>query len=473
MIILIAIISFFQIINYPSEQGRPTVTVSPSGYLVAFEDNRTGDRSLMGARIEFDGTVLDPEGFMIFPYDMYSDTFGSIYYPAATYRDGLYYIAFNQYGCIRMSILHEGDTIVKKHQTYASSWYLPPWGEEGYWYPDISTGRDNIVIAYMHVYTYFPMPPFPYFFNVSVSILRRDGIGIGFKHIYPTDYYEKIPKVVAYPDSTQFAVFFFSLCPDIWDTVYLYMATINPEVVGDIDEMEATKIKGYHGDYQNLLYNQKYDVAASDEVFFLVHNITGDSLRAVAIPIYEERPILDYSFTTEGTTAELQWFPPYFYVFWVDNRFGNLDIFARRFDSHGYPVDSVDIRITDLPGNEIIPRIAYDGEKIFMVFEHNHNIYGCFIDPETMTVLTPEKENTYITSFKLLTPISTGKLTFLVSKEGPYNLAIYDIVGRVRVKKTSYFESGINTLNLPPTLRSGTYILKLNNTTRRFVLISN
>ena len=49
----------------PDDQVFPSVISSDMGYFVVWSDNRSGDLDIYGTRVSLDGTVLDPEGILI------------------------------------------------------------------------------------------------------------------------------------------------------------------------------------------------------------------------------------------------------------------------------------------------------------------------------------------------------------------------------------------------------------------------
>lgn len=151
-----------------------------------------------------------------------------------------------------------------------------------------------------------------------------------------------------------------------------------------------------------------------------------------------------------------------FYLFYTDS-LGQL--YGLRIDNSGNILDPQGIPIIVDQNQKFDPDVVFDGEKFFLTFSMNNDLYGVFIDSSLSVNVKEVPKISLPINLRVLPSITRGNLSvsFYLSKKGEFKIELFDIVGRKSILLRRMFPSGkhVLQLRLPPLIPTGMYFLRL------------
>lgn len=411
--------------NASSNQEWPDVAFNGTDYLVVWQDSRTGNWDIYGARVDTDGAVLDATGLSI------CGNANQQYYPAVASDGSNYLVVWQDYRNSNYDIYGsrvDGDgtaldplgltlSIAVNTQeypavVYGGSSYFVAWNDtRNSWNNDIYGAR------------------------VATNGGVTDPTGILMSSAPNTQY----APAVAY-DGTNYLV--------VWHD---YRSTINYDIYGTRVGPDGTVLDTTGIAVSTAASHQTNPAVAFDGTNYLV---VWQDARSGNYDIYGTRiskggGVLNGSGIAISTNASTQYYPDIafdgtnYVVVWQDYRNGAADIYGTRVGPDGTVLDTTGIAVSTASNDQQSPDIAFDGTNYLVVWHDyrsgtNYDIYGsrvnknlAVLDSLTISTASQNQQNPAVAF--------DGANYFVVWQD--YRNVVWDIYGgRVRASDGALFD---------------------------------
>jgi hypothetical protein len=353
------------------DQDCPVIAFDGTGYLVVWDDYRSGSWDIYGARVSVGGSVLDPGGVAI------STAAGDQEYPAIGFDGTDYLVAwcdsrsgsYDIYGArvsAGGSVLDPGGIAIS---TAASDQWLPAIAFDGTNYlvvwGDYRGGNSDIYGARV---------------SVGGSVLDLGGIAIS------TAANGQYIPAIAFDGTNYLVVWGDSRSGGSSDT---YGARVS--LGGVLLDPEGIAISTAAND-------QNYPAIGFDGTNYFVvwedSRSDGSSFDTYGARVSVGGSVLDLGGIAISTAASDQWLPAIafdgtnYLVVWMDSRSSNWDIYGGRVSARGFVLDSEGIAICTAASDQNYPAITFDGTNYLVVWEDyraggsSSDIYGARVSAE-------------------------------------------------------------------------------------------
>ena len=345
-------------------QYRPSVSSDGTNFLVTWYDQRTGNYDIYGARIDNDGTVLDTAGIVI------SDATNSQYYPRVAFDGTNYFVVWYDYRSGNYDIY--GARVDTAGAVLDGTGIAIFTGGAHDYRPTIAFDGNNYFVAW-----YYNNDIYGTRMDTAGTVLDPAGITIS-----TAANNQQYPTVAGSGEN------WISVWSDYrngnWDIygarvdtagVLLDSTGISVSTVGNTQSLANACFDGlnYLAVWQdNRFGNNDYNIYGARA------DTSGAVLDFPAIPIC--------------TTANHQYYPAVgfdgtnYLVVWYGypTVVSGYEIWGRRVDKSGVVVDTIDIEICVANNNQQYPKVGFDGNNYLVVWEDErsgeYDIYGSRVD---------------------------------------------------------------------------------------------
>ena len=417
-----------------SDQLYPAVAFDGTDFLVVWQDERSGESDIYGARMTKDGAVLDPSGiavstaaydqsfpavsfdgtnFLVVWQDEREDEFGDIYGARVSMAGAV----LDPTGIAICRVVYDQ---MFPAVAFDGANFLVVWEDERNGYGDIYGARvtgagavlDTTGIA-VSAAADDQGGPGVAFDGSNFLVVWHDLRGGEFYDIYGA----RVSVAGVVLDPAGIAV---STAPDDqeWPAAAFDGTNFNISwqdwrggIAGDIYCARMSQA-GAVLDPSGIAVSRTQDdqgyprVAFSGSSFLMVWEDDRDSSYSIyGARVTKEGSVLDSSGIPVSTTTDDQWFPAIgydgtnYFVVWQDARHGAYDIYGARIAPSGTILDAQPIRLGTNPSSKHDPDLAFDGTNYLVVWEDFRNgrtdIYGTrvtkagvVLDPSGIAICT-------------------------------------------------------------------------------------
>ncbi|MEO0306203.1 MAG: T9SS type A sorting domain-containing protein [candidate division WOR-3 bacterium] len=351
-------------------QGLPSVAFDGTNYLVVWTDYRSGTYSdIYGARVNQNGTVLDPNGIAI------SITTHSQYYPSVAFDGTNYFVVWedtrnNSYDIYGARVSPDGTVLdptgiaistATNHQIY----------------PSVAFDGTNYLVVWTDYRSGSSYDIYGARVNKNGTVLDPNGIAIS-----TATSGQGLPSVAF--DGTNYFVVWEDYRNGTYSDIYGARVTKNGTVLDQNGIAISTATS-----------NQRYPSVAFDGTNYFVvwHDYRNGSWDIYGARVNQNGTVLDLNGIAISTATGYQTYPSVafdganYFVVWQDYRSGSsYDIYGARVSTDGAVLDLNGIAISTATGYQYSPSVAFDGTNYLVVWDDgrsgSYDIYGAKVSPD-------------------------------------------------------------------------------------------
>ena len=316
----------------------------------------------------------------------------------------------------------------------------------GYWYSRphlVSTDRYMLLASFNEIF-FFGLV----FSKVVADLLRADG-QVLYTHTYLIP--GANPSWVVPPAVTVYRNNFVLAYPELtYENQDLAIVYIYPE--------QAVNMKKTVELSWGLSYYPTTGIASLGDVFLYTAELSNASLTGVLVFEYPDIPVDTFTLQDAEHAFPIAAFGKFF-IFYLST---DGDVYAVRYDPETGLIDStgVPVIVTPEPITEL--SAAFDGEKIFLAFVQNDDIYGVFLNSDLQeTERNAEGKEAEAPITLRPNPVKGNILQAVIrTPEAPWSYEIYDVSGRkIGRCRPSFLNGSQAILELPGSIGPGVYFL--------------